>query len=309
MEQAVHACLIVDDSPANATYLARLQQLALGYDPEDGHKSAARWRDLAPSSLLRPHQARAFADLIEEFGIRGKYSFLPCPAGLGRIDRSVRGYENAELQELIAIHRERIAPRMDITPEVLTHTMVYDPESGALLPHAESAWLSHLCATRNLEPLIRYLTHAFTILRNAGLPAHGVTIGGLTDVSGIGKGRSLNNGDDRDVLCQALLQVERGFAPDLRSTFTFTGARPIHEQSRIRHVPEVIYRDAGGMQVYELYCVGRDPFWDVLHGPGDVFDQTVDAMISRDLSAGWMVREAEAGNLVVFTFFSAASSN
>src|SRR4051812_42655689 len=53
----------------------------------------------------------AWADLVEEFGVRGKFSVLPVPAGLGRIDRPLPGVAPADQEEFFRIIRERVAPR------------------------------------------------------------------------------------------------------------------------------------------------------------------------------------------------------
>src|SRR6187549_1931725 len=101
MDKPLYACLLVDDPPSNATYWARIQQLAMGYVPADRGGWGTNWRNLEPAAWFRPEDARSFADVIQEFGVRGKFTLLPCPAGLGRIDQSVRGYGDANLAELL----------------------------------------------------------------------------------------------------------------------------------------------------------------------------------------------------------------
>jgi len=155
MNNPVRACLIVDDVPIAAAYWMRLQQLACGYTPtETGW--GYRWRELASSAFMRISDLREFADFADENNIRGKFTVLPCPAGLGRIDQRIRGLSDAHLAELLNIVRTQIAPRFDITPEVLTHTMAIQPETGALLPHTEIAWLSHLLASGRTEAVTDY---------------------------------------------------------------------------------------------------------------------------------------------------------
>ena len=289
----------MDDVPANASYWARLQQHAFGFKPSEVGWGE-NWRSMEPASLFRPEYARGFADFIEEFGVRGKFSFLPCPAGLGRVDRSVRGFKDSELRDLISVVRDRISKQMDITPEVLTHSMALDPETGALLPHAETAWVSHLCATRQMDKLKAYLHHGYTILRNVGLEPHGVTTGGMVDVSGIAKGELVYSGHHRDVLAEALLSVERKFRPRLKRTFLYTGSPPVGQRNKKRRAPTRVFESATGV-VWDVHSPGSDPLFDVLHGPHDRVERTTDAMISRDLSKGLFVEEAEAGRALVFT--------
>ena len=303
MSDTVYACLLVDDPPVNATYWARLQQEAFGFVPSETGWGR-NWKALAPAPLLRTQDAAGFADLVEEFGLRGKFSFVPCPGGLGRVDRAVRGYTAEELRELLVIVRERLAPRFDLTPEVLTHTLAHDAESGALFPHAESYWLTHLCCTHQMDALKNYLRQAYAILRNVGLAPHGVTIGGMRDVSGIAEGKSLADGDGRVVLAQALLAVENEFTPGVSTTFAFAGTPPVGSAGMERRVPEAFYRSAQGARVFALYPINEDVLFDVLHGPCGHEDQIADALITADLLHGRFVEDAEAGRPVVFAIHS-----
>lgn len=304
MDSPIYACLIVDDTPASAAYWVRLQQTAFGYTPTTNTFWGKNWPALAPAALWRPDDARAFADLIDEFDIRGKCTFLPCPAGLGRVDQSVRGYTDAELKVLVAIMRDRIQPRMDITPEVLTHSMALDVATGALLPHAESAWIGHLAATRQMDRLEAYLRSAFTILRNVGVGAHGVTIGGMSDPSNIGQGESLSTGHHRDALGEALLAVEREFNAERAFSFMYTASLPLTDKAKRLRVPEPVHRSPDGGRVFEVFSHGEDPLLPMLYGDRDTLAAATDAMISPDLERGDLVTDAEAGRAVVFTVHS-----
>jgi hypothetical protein len=299
MGDPVHACLLIDDPPANGTYWARLQQLAMGYVPGERGGWGTKWRDLEPAAWFRVVDARAFADLIEEFGVRGKFTFLPCPAGLGRIDEHVRGYPD-DLRELVSIVRDRIGRQFDIAPEVLTHSMALDIETMGLLPHAESAWITHHCVTGNVEPLRRYLRHGFGILRNAGFTPRGLTIGGMDDVSNIAQGRQLWRGDGAEVLAEVLLWVEREFDAAVRTTFVFLGMAPRGETSRRRRAPSLLYEAPDGGRVFTIHSASEDVVFPVMHGPGGRVAEVTDALITRDLAEGLLVREAESGRAVVF---------
>ncbi len=299
-DDLINACFIVDDTPVNATYWAQLQQSAAGYDtPDTGW--ATRWRDMAPASLLRVKDAERFADMIEEFGIRGKFTCLPCPAALGRVDQAVRGFSDDDLKRILSIIRDRIAKQMDITPEVLTHTQPYDPETGARLPHAETFWLTHLCVTGQAEKLRAYLRHAWKILSNVGIRARGLTVGGMSDFSGIAQGKSLACGDGRDVLGEALIAIEREFNPKVHASFIYTGAPSYTEEGKRKRAPETVFKAGDGAVVHELQSIVDDPIFPVILGPCDVVAKTTDALISPGLDRGLLVDEAESGRAVVFT--------
>lgn len=300
MQSTIHACFIVDDTPINGTYWQRLQQTAFGYKASETGW-ATQWRTMAGSALWRVADAHAFADMVEALELRGKFTFLPCPGGLGRVDRAVRGYGDAELKELIAVVRDRIAPAFDITPEVLTHSMAIDPDTGALLPHGETAWLSHLCNTRQADALRAYIGAAYTILRNVGLEPRGLTTGGMEDLSGIAEGRSVLHGHGRDVLGEALLAVEREVDASRTATFLYTGSPPGSDASRRRRVPERIHTSADGGAVFEIHSIVDDPIYPVLLGPADRAAATTDALVTADLSAGLWIDEADAGRVLCFT--------
>lgn len=68
------------------------------------------------------------AEVLQRRGIKGKFSVLPCPAGLGSITQGLQGHSQAGVDRWLAIVRRQIAPRMDITPEILTHSKAIDSE-------------------------------------------------------------------------------------------------------------------------------------------------------------------------------------
>lgn len=295
--EPVRACLIVDDAPIAAAYWMRLQHLALGYSPSEtgwGH----RWRELAPSSIFRVSDLCEFADVVEEHGIRGKFTLLPCPAGLGRVDQTVRGMSPRDLSAFLDIIRSRIAPRFDITPEVLTHTMALHPETGRMLPHTEIAWLSHLAASGRTEALRDYLRQAWTILHNVGLQPHGLTLGGMDDKSGIAQGKMANQGHYSHEIAEALSAVETEFDPAVRRSFVFgpfsLGTKGGTNQLR----PVLISETVHGMHVYNIRALPGDPAFPLLHGDGDL-SQAIDALVSPDLSAGQWIEAAERGSAIV----------
>jgi hypothetical protein len=295
--EPIRACLIVDDTPIAAAYWMRLQQLAFGYAPSEtgwGH----RWRDLAPSSFFRISDLREFADFVEEHDIRGKFTMLPCPAGLGRIDRGVRGVSQGDLSAFLDIVRNQIAPQFDITPEVLTHTMAMEPETGALLPHTEIAWLSHLAASGQFEALQDYLRLAWQILRNVGLQPHGLTLGGMDDKSGIAQGKMANQGHYVREIAEALWTVESEFNPAARRSFLFGPFSLRAEGGGNRLRPEVIWETTPGARVYNLRALPGDPAFPLLHGDGDL-PQAIDALVSSDLSRGQWIEAAERESAIV----------
>ena len=111
------------------------------------------------------------AATFERFDLHGKFTVLPMPSCLGRIDKSLERVPQEHLEGFLKIVRERIAPRFDITPEFLTHLAAYDLKSGKYQHIFEDAWISRA----PLEEVIDYFVLAFQILKNVGLPAQGIT--------------------------------------------------------------------------------------------------------------------------------------
>jgi len=113
----------------------------------------------------------AFADLCARYGVKGKFSVMPMPSGMGRIDEGLAYINKAHLDEFLQVVREGIAPAFDITPELLTHQQAVDIESGGLLHLFEDEWVRGA----TVEQMTAYLALAFRILRNVGLDPTGVT--------------------------------------------------------------------------------------------------------------------------------------
>lgn len=144
--------LILDDgSPVNVMYW---------------HEPNTPRQRLIPNAFVRQ-----FAELCEEFGVKGKFSVLPMPCALGRIDQSLNEVPAAHLRRFIDIVQRQITPRFDITPEILTHLIAYNVSSGGFRHLYEDEWV----ARASLEELTDYLALALQILKAVGLPANGFT--------------------------------------------------------------------------------------------------------------------------------------
>lgn len=112
------------------------------------------------------------ADTFDKYNLRGKFTVIPMPSCLGRIDQSLKRVPQDHLLEFLKLMRERVAPRFDITPEFLTHLSSYDLKTGNYQRHMyEDAWISQASG----EEITEYFTLAFNILKNVGLNATGIT--------------------------------------------------------------------------------------------------------------------------------------
>ncbi|HHN46332.1 MAG TPA: hypothetical protein ENN09_02720 [Planctomycetes bacterium] len=149
---ALPVSLIIDDgSPVNPMY--RLDPLR-------------EYEMLIPNDFTR-----AFARACKRHGVKGKFSVMPMPSGLGRLDTKLSYVTQKHLRGFIRTVRDEIKPSFDITPELLTHQAAYDIKSGRLLHINEDEWVKQSL----VEQIVDYISLAFRILRNVGLDAGGVT--------------------------------------------------------------------------------------------------------------------------------------
>ncbi|MCK4623953.1 MAG: hypothetical protein KAV00_01490 [Phycisphaerae bacterium] len=143
--------LIIDDGgPVNMMYW---------------HQPAGKHVLLVPNAV-----ARDFAGICRVHGAKGKFSVVPMPGGLGRIDKGLNRVPDRHLQGFLKIAREGIAPRFDITCELLTHLTAVDLATGFGLHLYEDEWVRRA----GVDEITDYIALAMRILKNVGLPSNGV---------------------------------------------------------------------------------------------------------------------------------------
>ncbi|MBT3377437.1 MAG: hypothetical protein HN742_34460 [Lentisphaerae bacterium] len=133
-----------------------------------------RWEDVP---VVHPESfVREFGEWCLENGVKGKYSVVPCPAALGRIDHGLPLFSQAQQDSWLHMCREVIMPSFDITPEMMTHTYVVDLETCR--PLESGIWEQYdwdELPTDQEELVTDYITLACRILDNVGLTPAGVT--------------------------------------------------------------------------------------------------------------------------------------
>lgn len=112
-----------------------------------------------------------FCDVIEKWGMKGKFSVVPMPGGRGDIVKGIPGFPQNEIEEWLEIARTRVAPRFSICPEILTHAAAVDLATGNMLDINEKIWAQ----SQTRETLTPYLARALALHREAHLPATGFT--------------------------------------------------------------------------------------------------------------------------------------
>ncbi len=122
--------------------------------------------------LVPAEFTRRVADTFDRFDLKGKYTLIPMPSCLGRIDQSLKRVPQEHLEEFLKLVRERFYPRFDITPEFLTHLCAYDLKTGNYQRHLfEDTWITQAPP----EEIVEYFTLAFQILKNVGIESTGIT--------------------------------------------------------------------------------------------------------------------------------------
>lgn len=151
MERHPFTLVLDDGAPINAMHF---------HDTENPH-------DLLMSNEL----AAQFVEVCTEHGVKGKFSIMPMPCCLGRIDAHLNRVPDAHLAEFLEIARNGIARSFDITPEILTHYSAYRFGVGGYHHLYEDEWV----ARASVQEMTDYFALALEILDRAGLPANGMT--------------------------------------------------------------------------------------------------------------------------------------
>jgi hypothetical protein len=271
--------IIIDDS----TCLVNLNRFAMPqFDEAYGgknptyHRNWREWPVEIPDSFVRKFGEWAAAE-----GVKGKYSIVPYPACVGRVDRLLPGWTARELADSLELVRTVMAPNWDIHPEMITHTRVLDTRTGHPYPETSLAFMENWdwSAGKSVDELTDYLAYALRILKHAGLRCEGITTPG-----GFGSRA-------RPELAQATLQSVRDlFGAEIPHYF-----RDLHDSGTESVAPRVEY--ASGLDgpdprcvVSVLACTG-----DWTGGWDNTPPEGADKFITADLRRGRMVEVIERG--------------
>jgi len=170
--------LIIDDS----TCLVNVNRFAMPqFDAAWGGTNKVYQRDWKSWPVEIPDAfVRKFGEWCAAHGVKGKYSIVPYPACVGRLDREVPGWTRREIEDSIRLVREVMMPNWDIHPEMVTHTRVIDLKTGHPYPELSVKFMENWEWTtgRSADEIAAYMAYALGILKNIGLPCEGVTTPG-----------------------------------------------------------------------------------------------------------------------------------
>jgi hypothetical protein len=261
---------IIDDS----TCLVNLNRFAIPqFAATFPERYKQDWRGMPheiPDSFVR-----RFAEWSQREGVKGKYSVVPFPACVGRLDRELPGWTPKEVTESLDLVRREIGPHWDIHPEMVTHTRIIDLKTGHPVTERDPKWMENWdwCRGRSVDEIAAYIAYALEILKNTGLYCEGFTTPG-----GFGGG--------------ALPQLSRAAFQALRSvnrTEVPHYFRNLYDRGTESVAPRVEY--ASGLTgaapecVVSIYACTGDwtGNWDCSREP------EVDRFITADLSKGRVV--------------------
>jgi hypothetical protein len=265
--------LIIDDS----TCLVNLNRFAMPqFDAAWNGSREVYQRDWRSWPVEIPDAfVRKFGEWCAEHGVKGKYSIVPYPSCVGRLDRELPGWTRSEVAESIALVRDLLMPNWDIHPEMVTHTRVVDLKTGHPYPDTSPAFMENWDWTtgKSVDEIAAYQAYALQILHNVDLPCEGITTPG-----GYG-GRALPE------LAQATLESVRDvFRAEIPHYF-----RHLYDDGDESVAPRVEY--ASGLDGRDPRCVvsiiGCTGDWT--GGWDNVEPEGADRFIAADLQSGRMV--------------------
>ena len=233
----------------------------------------------------------SFCDIVERYGLKGKFSVVPMPGNAGDLINGVDGISDSELKEWISTVKERVEGRFSICPEMLSHNLAVDIESGEPLAVSERDWAS----TQDRTTLTPYINKALAILRDAGFNSFGVT-------------SPWNFG----------IEVEDEYAAAIsKAVFDVTGKREAWYFLRgLRGVPNAkpwIQLEEEGKTLVSIPATTSDMFWqtmDTTDSSDEYISSIADSLITADGKDGQIVRVLETGGYpVLITHWQSLMSN
>ncbi|MBQ9543583.1 MAG: hypothetical protein IJV00_00485 [Clostridia bacterium] len=151
--------LIIDDpAPVLSVYFTHASR--------DTTADGRKLMEYYPNELLF-----RFCDVIERWGIKGKFSVVPMPGNRGDIINGIEGVTKRDLDEWMDTVKKRVEGPFSIGPEMLTHNLAVDLVTGEALGMDEQKWAS----TKDRKILTEYIARALSILKEAGFDPVGVT--------------------------------------------------------------------------------------------------------------------------------------
>ncbi len=221
---------------------------------------------------------KEFVDRIVSKGVRGDFSVIPYPAGLGPITDKLSGYDEVELRCWLDTVREHVMPQFDIHPEMLTHTLALDLETHKLLDVSEHDWM----VDQTEETLMAYFARAMEILKEADLPNNGIT-------------QPCHFNGDEELYARAILSAEKKVNGRMVTHYFLH----IDSESPVV-VPKVTCMNSDAKEtVISIISGTRDAFWST-NREKCVAEELAGKLIREDGRSGRIVELIHNQSTVVF---------
>ena len=274
--------LIVDDpAPGISVYYYHYIH---GGNPvtEDGRPLINKY----PNSFLKE-----FCDMVDRWGMKGKFSVVPNPAGMGNVTSGIEGVSESELKEWLDTVKKRLLPSFSICPEMITHTDALDITTGESTGIPEMIW----SRTQDRTTLTPYIAYAYSILKEAGFDCCGVTPPG-----------SFGLKTERETLAavsQATYDVwgKKNSWMFFRSLTGLPGAKPY------------IAYDDGDKCLVCIPATTNDATWQTINSTetsDEYISRVADRTITADGKGGQIIEVLETGGYpVLFSHWQGLASN
>lgn len=275
----VPICLKIDDpAPVISVY----HEHAKSPTTRDGRPLISTY----PNSFLF-----SFCDLMEQYGLKGKFSVVPMPGNKGDIVNGLDGVDPKELTEWLDTVRTRVAKNFSLTPEMLTHHKAIDLATGKVLDVREDDF----SATQDRATLTPYVAKALSILKEARI--HTI---GITSPWSFG------------------IKVEEEYEKAIsQAVYDVTGSKKawffLRERSGVPNAKPWIAREEDGRVLVAIPATTRDHIWqtmDTTEDSAEYVSSVADLWITEDGKDGEIIRILETGGYpIMITHWQSLISN
>ncbi len=258
--------LIVDDgSPVSSLFVPDAKHDPLDKDPVS-----------VPDSFTH-----RFAEICRTHQLRGKYSVIPIPGGLGRLDRSIPCLTQEDITAFTKIVREEIMPMFSITPEILTHQAAYNLKTETCFDFCENVFVRD----NDRNAIAEYVGLALQILRNVDIEPSGVT-------------SPWNTGIDNEIEYAAGIGMAFQNVLNKNHCFYF-----LHSSDHVRK-PVLMFDTPETGRVVSIPALSPDPFWRTQkpteeQQARDIAMEGIDYLLSEDGKTGHIPDLIEKGEPVI----------
>lgn len=233
-----------------------------------------------------------FCDVVEKYGIKGKYSVVPMPGNEGDIIKGINGVDNRDMTEWLNGVKERLIPAFSVGPEMLTHNKAIDLKTGEKLSMNEYKWASN----QNEKTLTPYVEKALSMLKEAGISSCGVTSPWSFGI------------EVEEEYIKAISNAVYQNNGSKNAWYFLHCLKPTVKNAK----PWVAYEN-GGRCVVSIPGTTKDHFWQTINTPDDseaFVCSIADALITEDGKNGEIISVLENGGYpIILTHWQSLVSN